>query len=311
MTDKFLLRNASKAGSWYESNQKLLGKELLSYIENTESIIKSFELKYFKNLKAIICPHAGYAYSGPTSAYSYKRLSIQTKLSNIKTIIILGPSHYSYFKGCKVSQFNEIQTPFGNLEADKEVITTLSAMENFSKLTKEADEKEHSIEMQYPFIYYSTYKDSSYKPKIVSIMIGEIDDNISSISNTLLPYFEREDVVFIVSSDFCHWGKHFNYQPFNGKGKIYDYIEDLDNQGMDFIINKDYKGFSNYMDTTDNTICGRNPIKILMYMIENSKYKDNINGYKLMYNQSSKVESKNESSVSYSSISFELNNYIK
>ena len=53
-------------------------------------------------------------------------------------------------------------------------------------------------------------------------------------------------------------------------GEIYQSIEKLDKRGMTFIENHDSKGFEKYLDETDNTICGRNPIMILLNVIYNS-----------------------------------------
>ena len=52
-------------------------------------------------LKALIGPHAGFAYSGPVSAWSYKYFE---KLRDQKTrVFLLGPSHYAYLDGISLS----------------------------------------------------------------------------------------------------------------------------------------------------------------------------------------------------------------
>lgn len=303
MVDKVLTRIAKKAGSWYEANAVVLSEELKDYLDYASKQLKNYDTN-IKTLKAIIVPHAGYTYSGPTAGYSYFRLSNEKTLKSINTIFVLGPSHYTYFKGCKVTQCSLIQTPFGNLEVNTEITKNLAEQTNFSVLPKDVDEKEHSLEMQFPFIYQSTYA-NGYKPKIVSIMVGETNpDTALSIGKVLLPYFERDDVSFIISSDFCHWGNNFDYMPYSGTGPIHEYIEKLDKEGINYILNKDLEGFYNYLETTQNTICGRNPIMILLSIIKLQK-KYNIEGHKLAYAQSGKVKSNKESSVSYCSIAFE------
>jgi AmmeMemoRadiSam system protein B len=57
--------------------------------------------KTVKNLKAIVCPHAGYIYSGQVAAYSYQALKNNRK-DVPKTFVILAPSHYEYFEGVSV-----------------------------------------------------------------------------------------------------------------------------------------------------------------------------------------------------------------
>ena len=58
--------------------------------------------------------------------------------------------------------------------------------------------------------------------KIVPIIVGEVKEEIlDQVSSVLAPYFEEENTVFIISSDFCHWGTRFNYEPFEGQGEIW------------------------------------------------------------------------------------------
>ena len=70
-------------------------------------------------------------------------------------------------------------------------------------------------------------------------MIGEIPKNDYQLyAQKLLPHFQDERTLFIVSSDFCHWGEDFDYQfmyPNFTEGEIYKSIEKLDRAGMDLI----------------------------------------------------------------------------
>ena len=59
----------------------------------------SCEVKNIKCLKAVIAPHAGYAYSGPVAGWAYKYLA-NTKP---KKVFLLGPSHHKYIDGCSIS----------------------------------------------------------------------------------------------------------------------------------------------------------------------------------------------------------------
>ena len=51
--------------------------------------------------------------------------------------------------------------------------------------------------------------------KVVPIVVGEMKGEVlDKLGAVLAPYFDDENTVFIISSDFCHWGAHFDYQPF-------------------------------------------------------------------------------------------------
>lgn len=61
-----------------------------------------------------------------------------------------------------------------------------------------------------PFIY-RVFGD---KAKVIPIIVGQNDLKMADEYGKLFaPYFDREDTIFIISSDFCHWGPHFDYQP--------------------------------------------------------------------------------------------------
>ena len=68
---------------------------------------------------------------------------------------------------------------------------------------------------------------------------------------------------------------------------------------MKHIEKQDLKGFSKYLDETDNTICGRNPIRLLLSTINHSKQK--LNTQFVKYDQSEPVKTMSQSSVSYAS----------
>ena len=152
------------------------------------------------------------------------------------------------------------------------------------------------MEMHLPFMRLCLNEDT----KIVPIMVGNLNDRESeAYAKVLAPYFERDDTLFVISSDFCHWGTNFDYQPMDKNfGQIWEYIQALDHKGMEHIANNDYRGFTNYLDQTQNTICGREPIRLLLQTIKNSKL--NTPDIKwIAYDQSDKVKRMNDMSVSY------------
>ena len=141
--------------------------------------------------------------------------------------------------------------------------------------------------------------------KIVPILVGEINEkNESEIISLLLPLFSNEKNFFVVSSDFCHWffkiisrGSRFNYTDLTSTEiPIYKQIELLDQRAIDYIEKIDLIGFKNYLKASRNTICGRNPIILLLNLLQKD---GNYLVKSLQYDQSSKVRDITESSVSY------------
>lgn len=80
--------------------------------------------------------------------------------------------------------------------------------------------------------------------KVVPIIVGDMKKpQLQKLGSALARYFEDENTIFVISSDFCHWGGHFDYQPYDGKGQIWEFIKNLDHRGMKLIEQHDLVGF--------------------------------------------------------------------
>ncbi|RKP18495.1 memo-like protein [Rozella allomycis CSF55] len=290
------VRKATHAGTWYEDNSARLNDKVLTFIDNVVA-----EIDQNRKPKALIVPHAGLKYSGQTAAYAYNYL--QQNINEISKIFVLGPSHHCYLEKPAVSTVDVYETPLGNIEIDTKIAQELISSGAFSKLPKDVDEDEHSIEMQLPFIAH-ILNSVSCKVSLIPILIGQMNKvTLHSTVKTLLPYFDEPDTVFIISSDFCHYGPRFSYTPFsNSKMPIYSEIEQLDNDAINMILDMDLKSFEMYLNQTGNTICGRHAISFLLRIL--SEFKDEFSGTLLHYSQSNKTVSGTDSSVSYAAIAF-------
>ncbi|SCZ95267.1 BZ3500_MvSof-1268-A1-R1_Chr11-2g03394 [Microbotryum saponariae] len=266
--------------------------------------------------KAVIAPHAGYAYSGPAAAWAYRCIDAQ----HIKRIFILGPSHHVALPGCALSQCDEYATPLGPLKLDKKTIAELAATGKFEWMDQQTDEDEHrwvSLGVPLPSLRSERMLNlliptaaDSYVRKIlegrsditlIPILVGSLSFTSEKTYGTLLePYLRSADTLFVISSDFCHWGTRFGYTYFiprhdlgvgeghalsrgsslgTGEGccSIDQSIERLDREGMRIITfdqNGEEEGgrtprsaheeFNAYLKQTRNTICGRHPIGVLL-----------------------------------------------
>lgn len=324
------VRRAHHAGSWYSSNTKQLNTTLGRYLSNAEEDLSNSTPVPGGNgmPRGIISPHAGYDYSGPSAAYSYLALrefltaeasahhhSAGTQQDT--RIVVLHPSHHVYLSGAAVSGATEIQTPLGNLCVDDNLRQSLVKTGKFSTMERHVDEAEHSGEMQYPYIakvINDVRGDSStsFHVKVLPIMIGATSTSQEQKFGRILASFLAQPHVFtVVSSDFCHWGKRFSYyphlstnpddgMPFN---QIADYIEWLDRKGMTNIEMQNPGAFATYLKEHSNTICGRHPIAVWLESVaENGQSgRERVNVAFVKYDQSSRVSTVDESSVSYAS----------
>ncbi|KAJ3169122.1 hypothetical protein HDU88_000914 [Geranomyces variabilis] len=289
------IRNASYAGSWYSGAEKQLAGELRGWVTAAHS-------EPNPTCRAIISPHAGYAYSGPTAAWAYKCIDVK----KIKRVFILGPSHHYYLDGCALSQCSRYATPLGDFTLDEKVIAELAKTGSFETMEVDQDEEEHSIEMQLPILYHMFTAAECDIPNVVPILVGSISTTTETkFGEILAPYLADPSNLFIISSDFCHYGSRFaftslpNLEVDGGKeAPIHKRIEALDKQGMAEIESLDHKRFGNYCKKTKNTICGRHPIGVLLAAVE--KLKGTEAKLKFVdYSQSGQAQSPRDSSVSY------------
>jgi AmmeMemoRadiSam system protein B len=289
-------REASHAPDWYTDDPEELNESLKQWLGVASSLKDVF-------LKGIIVPHAGYTYSGSTAAWGY----ININPYNYNRVFLLGPSHHKFMAGCGLPMCDIYKTPLGDIEIDKEVVKELSKINNFIGLTKREEEKEHSLEMHLPYIK-KMFGEVPFK--LIPIMVGHLNKEGEELFGKILSEYIKDDKnLFIISSDFCHWGEHFDFQYYDkSDGEIYKSIEKLDKEGISYIEKQDPDGFYEYLEDTENTICGRNPIGIYLQALKFSGI--NTNTRLLHYKQSSQVKRQNQSSVSYAAIATYIINKI-
>ncbi len=187
-------RTPSVAGMFYPA----VPKELKNLIANMLDITQP-ESK-IENVFGLIVPHAGYIYSGKTAAYAFNQL----KGKNIKTVIIISPSHREYFPGICIYEGDGYQTPLGFVEIDKELREKIINESKTIYSGLDGHRSEHAIEVQLPFLQMVLGEF-----KFVPIVMGDqgemfIDELASKLSTVI-----EGNTVVIASSDLSHYYPKF------------------------------------------------------------------------------------------------------
>jgi hypothetical protein len=242
-------------------------------------------------------------------------------------VFLLGPSHHAYLDNCALSQCTSYATPLGNLTIDQATNAELFKTGKFGKMKLSVDEDEHSLEMHLPYIYKMLSRafgqDPAKFPLLVPILVGSTSPASEKQYGAILaPYLSDPSNVFVVSSDFAHWGQRFRYTyylpqsdasvedgaqlrasdrgPFNNP-KIYESIEKVDKACMDAIETGSHDGFVSVLKKTGNTVCGQHPIGVIMAALA-GKQGGAEAGFKFVhYSRSSDCIGIKDSSVSYAS----------
>ena len=149
----------------------------------------------------VICPHAGYMYSGPVAAHSYYAISsLKPDL-----VIIIGPNHWGV--GCNVATMKEVvwKTPLGDVEVDTNAAVEANKNSKLIELDFLSHSKDHSLEVQLPMLQ-EIY---SHKFKILPIIL--IDQSYNSareIGLAIAKLIKNKNAVIIGTSDFTHYEKN-------------------------------------------------------------------------------------------------------
>ena len=217
------VKNFEFAGLFYPEKKK----DLSSLIDNLFASIKVPHLK--EEILGIISPHAGYIFSAGVAAYSYKIL----KDKKFDTAIIMGPSHRYYFKGVAIWDEGEFKVPLESLKIDKEISQKLEKLE-FVKDKKEYFFKEHSIEVQLPFLIKSINN-----IKIVPLIFGENTyQNLEKLAEKLKEIAKIKNIIVIVSTDLSHYHPYLEAKKIDAQTIKYIKEKDTDALWIDYKLGK-------------------------------------------------------------------------
>lgn len=253
------IRKPSAAGQFYDGTEKNLIQTIKDCFlddrgpKNLPKINKGN-----KKIKGLIVPHAGYIYSGAIAAHSY---NILTNNGFADTFIILGPNHTGMGSGVAVMTKGSWLTPLGNVQINENI------SKNLWKDIIDSDENahlfEHSIEVQLPFLQFSSEeKKFDFVPLSMAMQDFETAEEVGMIIGNVLKNSEK-NIVIIASSDFSHAG--FNYQSMPPEGmRVDEYAKKQDKLAIDKILELNPEGLINTVNENNITMCGYGPIASML-----------------------------------------------
>ena len=185
-------RQPAVAGSFYPADADELTAMLKAFFDKAPVADPKGEIA------AVISPHAGYVFSGQVAASSYKQLPRDRQYERI---FLIGTSHYVHLPGASLYNEGNYETPLGEVKVDIALADELIDEYRFFEFDPEAHSREHSLEVQLPFLQYWLKHDFT----IVPIIIGTQDPTvIKKIAKALKPWF-RPGNLFVISTDLSHY----------------------------------------------------------------------------------------------------------
>jgi AmmeMemoRadiSam system protein B len=204
-----------------------------------------------RRIKGLVVPHAGYTYSGPIAAHSYKQLAED---GFPETFIILGPNHTGF--GSMVALTTEdFKMPMGEVKIDEELAEAL--MKGIIDNDPNSHKYEHSIEVQLPFLQYFQ-KDIKFVPISLAMQDFKTVSEVGEIISSAIRQVGR-DVVVIASSDFTHCGLMYGQTPSKGLNAG-AYAKAQDEKAIKAILGMEPKALIKNVRQYDITMCGYGPV---------------------------------------------------
>jgi len=275
-----MIRQPVVAGQFYPGEKKGL-----------ENMIKScFEHEYgpgnqpaesSQKIFGIVCPHAGYVYSGPTACHSYKSISSQ----NPELAIIIGPNHFGVGKDIATMTDAQWETPLGFVEVDSESAIKVVEKSKFIEIDEYSHSQDHSLEVQVPMLQ-SIF---SNKFQILPIILRTQGiESARDVGNAVAEIAKKKDSIIIASSDFTHYEEN-------------SFAHLQDKALIEPILEMDVEQFYHVLKEKRVTACGYGAIASVMIAC---KSLGATKGELLSYATSGDVSGDTESVVGYGSIKF-------
>lgn len=281
------------AGEWYPADGSDLGNLLDDrFAESARRTEHSFP----PDALAFVVPHAGPAWSGAVAAAAYRALALQKP----RQVILLAFPHRGGLSRIATPDAESIRTPLGDTTIDRGFAYAFPC-------APEAGVCDHSFEIQLPFLHRSVPE-----ARITPLYVGSLAGDERRAAAEVLAAAWKPGVVFVASSDFTHYGRHFGFVPFANDGRIGERLHELDFACMDAAGSLDARWFLETLARTGATVCGAATISLLLEVLRRLP-RQSIYQTTLDYQTSGEIAGDFAHSVSYAALayhdrrSFELN----
>ena len=194
------IRRAAVAGSFYPAEADELGR-LIDECFKSSPLGPRGDKSPSPSLIGGLVPHAGYIYSGPCAAHFYALLD-----NSIRRVILLGVNHQARGHRAALSPADFWQTPLGPVSIDQELNHLLEDEVNFLRQDEAAHAREHSIEVQLPFLQCVLGDFSLVPISLAHISIEECIELGTAVADFLRNNRQSgARTIIMASSDLSHY----------------------------------------------------------------------------------------------------------
>ena len=224
-----MVRAPAVAGYFYQGSSEALRKQVEGFI------VPGAERK---RAIGVVSPHAGLIYSGPVAGALYSSIEIPD------TIVLIGPNHTGLGAAVSLMSKGSWETPLGTVEIDETLAASILAKSSHIRDDSVAHLREHSLEVQLPFIQY-------FKEKFTIVPIQMLDTRLNTcieVGRAVGTAIEArgQDVLIVASSDMSHYERAAT-------------AKEKDSKAIHQILNLDPEGLYRTIKDYGITMCGFGP----------------------------------------------------
>lgn len=278
------VRRPTQAGAFYESDAEALKTQIANCFLQELGPNKHLKVNKTGSRKIVglVCPHAGYMFSGAVAAKAYYELAQDGKPD---TAVILGPNHTGYGSALALMNEGVWRTPLGDVEIDSAIANQIVHETRLVDIDDVAHRFEHSIEVQLPFLQYLYGSEFKFVP--VCFQMQDLSSAVE-VGKALTKVLASKNAVIIASSDMTH------YEPQRNAAS-----KDL--MALKAVEAMDEKRFYSIIQTENVTACGYGPIATVITAAKGLGVKE---AKLLCYKSSGDITGDYSSVVGYAAVSF-------
>jgi hypothetical protein len=185
------VRHPAVAGTFYPRDASELAADVRRYLERVAPAPGTDAVAP----KALIVPHAGYAYSASVAAAAYARSA--GARDTVRRVVLLGPAHYVPIRGLAASSASSFATPLGEVPVDRRAIGSLRDLPQVT-VRDDAHGPEHCLEVQLPFLQVILHDFL-----LVPLVVG--DATYDEVREVIERLWGGRETLIVISSDLSHY----------------------------------------------------------------------------------------------------------
>ena len=226
MEDAVVTRKPAVAGQFYPGDPGRLRSVVREFLHQADVEPAP------EQVAALVAPHAGYPFSGPSAAYAYKR--VEGKRPG--RVILVGCSHRYAIETASTAGRGVFDTPVGAFPIDEAFAGEVIRLTG--NVPVEPHRLEHSLEVQLPFLEAVI----GVVP-VVPILFGAPPSQWHGEFGQRLAGMVDKDDLLVISTDLSHF---LNEQEANA----------IDRQSVEAVLEQDWQAFAEGVAAGQYSMCG-------------------------------------------------------